>query len=233
MNRKVLAVIAARGGSKRLPGKNIRLLGGKPLIAWTIEAAKKARNLTRVLLSTDCAAIAEVARTHEIEIPFLRPAALATDTARPIDVLKHALDYCFDQGEQYDAVIFLQATSPFRTAVHIEQAMALFFDTRADTVTSVCPVAEHAYYQVSLQGNVLVPFFPKGYEKNRHELPPAVIENGAVYVLSPEHIREDRFYGDLVVGYVMERRESVDIDTEEDFHWAEFLIGLHKPKENI
>ena len=207
-----------------MPGKNIRLLGGKPLIAWTIEATQNARSLRRVLVSTDCGEIAAVARAHGAEVPFTRPPELATDAARQRDVLKHALDFCSNQGESYEAVVLLQATSPLRTAVHIDQAVALFFDTGADSVTSVCPVAEHAYYQMISDGKSLTPLFPEGYEKERPELPPMVIENGAVYVLSPKHILASRFYGDVVVGYTMERRESVDIDTEEDLRWAGFLL---------
>jgi CMP-N,N'-diacetyllegionaminic acid synthase len=226
MKPRVLGVIVARGGSKRLPGKHLRPLAGKPLLAWTVEAAREAASLTRCLVSTDSPDIARCAAVHGGEVPFLRPPELATDTASPLDVLRHALGFCEAAGERYDAVALLQATSPFRRSRHIDEAVALFFSEQADAVTAIRPVQEHGWYQCRLEDRKIVPLLPgAAYETPRHQLPEAFLENGAIYVLRPGNILAGRFYGEKVLGYRMEPSDSVDIDTMEDFLWAEFLLS--------
>ncbi len=226
MKPRVLGVIVARGGSKRLPGKHQRQLAGKPLLAWTIEAAREATSLTRCFVSTDSQDIARCAADHGGEVPFLRPPELATDTASLLDVLRHALAFCETTGERYDAVVLLQATSPFRRGQHIDEAVTLFFSEQADTVTAIRPVQEHGWYQFRLENRNIVSLFPgKTYETPRHLLPEAFLENGAIYVLRPSDILAGRFYGEKVIGYRMKLFDSIDIDTLEDFLWAEFLLS--------
>lgn len=230
MKPRVLGVIVARGGSKRLQGKHLRLLAGKPLIAWTVAAAREAATLTRCLVSTDNPDIARCAVEHGGEVPFIRPQELAGDTSSPLDVLRHALGFCAEAGEGYDAVVLLQATSPFRRARHIDEAVALFFAGRADAVTAVCPAREHGWYQCRLEGGRLVPLHGDSrYKTPRHLLPEVFIENGAVYVLRSDNILAGQFYGANILGYQMETVESVDIDILEDLLWAEFLLSRTGP----
>lgn len=223
--KRFLGVIVGRAGSKRLPGKHLRLLGGKPLLSWTLEAALSAKRLDKAILSTDGEKMAALARSHGLDVPFMRPPELAADTSLPLDTLRHALEFCMRRGEEYDAVVLLQATSPFRAGLHIDEAIALFLDTGADTVTSVRPAREHAYYQFTLEENRMVPFFSGGYALARHDLPRAYLENGAVYVLSVQDILSGVFYGSKVCCYHMDEDSSVDIDTEEDLRWAEFTLA--------
>ena len=231
--KRILGVIVGRAGSKRLPGKHLLPLGGRPLLVWTLAAAKGASALTRLIISTDSREMAALAGKHGVEVPFMRPDGLAGDAARPVDVLRHALDFLERRGDGYDAVVLLQPTSPFRTSAHIDEALAVYRSTDADTVTSVCNVKEHAYYQATVtDGRFLTPLCPRGYGMPRHELPDAVIENGEIYVCSGADIRVGRFYGERVLAYSMRREDSVDIDTGDDLLWAEWL-AQHREQETI
>jgi N-acylneuraminate cytidylyltransferase len=139
---RLLAIIPARGGSKRLPGKNKRPLAGKPLVEWTIAAALGSRRVARALVSTDDPEMADLARNAGAEVPFLRPPDLATDTADSVGVARHALEFLAGRGEFYDAIALLQPTSPLRTSAHIDAAVELMKQRQATAVISVC-VAEH------------------------------------------------------------------------------------------
>lgn len=223
--KRFLGVIVGRAGSKRLPGKHLRHLGGKPLLSWTLEAVLSAKRLDKTIFSTDGEEMAALARSHGLDVPFMRPPELAADTSLPLDVLRHALAFCMRRGEAYDAVVLLQATSPFRSGFHIDEAIALFLDAGADTVTSARPAREHAYYQFTLEKNRMVPFFPNGCTLARHDLPRAYLENGAVYVLSTQNILSGAFYGSNVCCYQMDEDSSIDIDTEEDLRRAECILA--------
>lgn len=222
----VAAVILARGGSKRLPGKNVRLLRDKPLIAYTVAAAAGAATLSRAIVSTDDPAIAEAARAAGAEVPFLRPPELATDTSHPAEALLHALDWLDRNGPRPDALVLLQATSPLRRAEHVDGAVELFRRTGADTVTAVIAAPVHPFWCWRRDGDMLMPFFSlEQMSMGRHELPPAFVETGAVYVFRRECLTPAGFYGERVAGYPMERRDSIDIDTIEDFRMAEILLS--------
>lgn len=221
---KTLGLIVGRAGSKRLPGKHLLLLDGKPLLAWTLEAALGAKVLEKIIISTDSQEMMDVAATYGVEVPFNRPAELSGDFASPLDVVRHAVQFCKERGEVFDSVVLLQPTSPFRTSRHIDESVALHYQTGADTTTSVCPAREHAYYQGEVRNNEFVPFSPGKYDQPRHNLPAAFIENGSVYVLSVSDIELNRFYGKKVAAYCMNEFDSVDIDTMHDFNYAEFLL---------
>lgn len=222
---KTLGVIVARGGSKRLPDKNMRLLGGHPLVAWTVRAALSARSLSHVIVSTDCPRIAASVREYGAQAPFLRPAHLSTDSAQLEPVLAHALEYCAGQAETYSNVFLLHATSPFRTGEHIDGAMAQFAEGAAHTLTMVCPVREHAYYQFEEQGGLLSPVCGKErFAMPRHKLPPLYIENGAGYIIDVMDIKRGSIYGETVMPYYMNLVSSTDIDTLEDFQQAEYFL---------
>lgn len=222
---RTLGVIIGRAGSKRLPDKHLRLLGEKPLLAWTIEAAVNAANLTDVIISTDSAAMIDIARSHGVQVPFVRPDDIAGDEASALDVMRHVVDFYESKNEKYDAMVLLQPTSPFRTSQHIDEAVSLFYAAQADTVTSVCHPREHAYYQATVSSTgSFEPLFPEGYALSRNLLPTTVIENGAVYVLSWRDIQCGRFYGETIKAYLMPQSCSCDIDDIDDLRFAQYLL---------
>lgn len=225
---RILGVIPARGGSKGVPRKNIRDLCGKPLIAWTIESALGSR-LTHTIVSTDDPEIAAICRQFGIDVPFVRPSELATDSARAIPVLKHAVAYFEAAGTKYDAVMMLQPTTPMRTAADIDEAIELLeSDPRADAVISVTPVGGHHPARMKfLHGNILIdPPFVETYENQpRAELEPMYIRNGAVYLVRRDTlVLKESLKGNRCLGYIMPENRSVNIDTPLDFELAEWLM---------
>src|SRR5687767_5058839 len=177
--RRVLAVIVARGGSQGLPGKNILPIAGRPLLAWTIDAARAARSIDRTILSSDDEAIIAAARGCGCEVPFRRPAELATDTATAVDVVLHALD----NVSEYDVVVLLQPTSPLRTAADIDAACAQLAASGAPSCVSVCMAEQSPYWMYRLNGSRrLEPLLeaPTGATR-RQDLPPVYVLNGAIY----------------------------------------------------
>lgn len=224
----VLALVPARGGSKAVPRKNVRHLGGKPLIAWAIAAAQQSAMIDRTVVSSDDAEIIATAQSYGCESPFLRPAALASDTARTIDVAHHLLR-TLDQ--KYDYLVLLQPTSPFVTAGDIDACVRLCAAHGASSCVSVRPAEEHPAWMYEIGANgLLVPFLPGGRPKRRQELAPAFLLNGAVFVARCDWLlTQNDFLGADTLAYVMPAERSVDIDTEEDFAAAETLIeqGRH------
>lgn len=229
---RVLGVIPARGGSKGVPSKNIRRLDGQPLIQYTIEVAARARGLTDWLVSTDDEEIAAVARRLGAPVPFIRPAELATDSAAAIPVLQHAVRSMESAcGSRYDAVLMLQPTTPFRTAHDIDSAIERLVRTGADSVISVVDVrGYHPARMKYLVGDRLVdPDFCESYENQpRQELTPMVIRNGAIY-LTRRDVLMDRgsLKGADSRALVMPGERSVNIDTLDDFAYAEWIRTRH------
>jgi CMP-N,N'-diacetyllegionaminic acid synthase len=224
----VLAVIPARGGSKGVPQKNVRTLAGRPLLQFTVDAAAGARRLSDWLVSTDDESIAALARALDAPVPFLRPPDLATDDARALPVMQHAVLAMEERRERpYDAVMMLQPTTPFRTAADVDAAVELLAATGADSVISVVPVEGHHPARMKyLAGDRLVdPPFAEAYENQpRQELRPIVIRNGAIYLTRRDVLVErGSFKGDDCRAYVMPRRASVNIDDEDDLAYAEWL----------
>jgi CMP-N,N'-diacetyllegionaminic acid synthase len=225
-----LGVIPARGGSKRLPRKNLIPLHGKPLIGYSIEAARRSQRLSRTVVSTDDAEIAEVARALGGDVPFIRPAEMARDESAVLPCLRHALAQAVPSDQPVDAVVLLQPTSPLRTHADIDAAIALFEETGADTVTAVRTAREHPYYVWTRSGERLVPYFSLDkMNLVRQELPPALVENGALYVIRTSVLEKGLFYGETIVPYVMDETLSTDIDTAKDLETAErVLVGRAK-----
>jgi CMP-N-acetylneuraminic acid synthetase len=229
---KSLGIIPARGGSKGLPRKNVRMLGGKPLIAHTIEAAVASR-LDRVILSTDDDEIAEVGRQGGVEVPFMRPAELAGDDTPSLAVLLHALHFV-EEHEHFhpDAAVFLQPTSPFRTAKHIDEALGLFANSDATSVLGVTAVSEvHPYFMFEVgQGGKLRPFIRiKDRPLRRQDLPVYYRINGALYITRRQYFRgilpqSAIFDFDDSIAYIMDSVSSVDINDYLDFQRAELLL---------
>lgn len=222
----ILGLIPARGGSKGLPGKNIRPLSGKPLIAWTIEQALTSNNIDRVIVSTDSRDIADVARVHGVDTPFLRPDELATDKAEMIDVILHVLESLKEDGFSYDSVMLLQPTSPLRTALDIDSVIELLNKKGAKAVVSVCEAEHHPYWSNTLPPDgCMKDFLARDARKNRQELPIVYRLNGAIFFAHTDYLKaHGEFIGDETYAYIMPRERSVDIDSELDFRFAELLM---------
>lgn len=235
--RKVLGIIPARGGSKDIPQKNIRLLGGKPLVVWTIEGAKKSKSLNRLVLSTDSEEIAEIAEKYGAEVPFLRPAELARDDSPTIDVIRHCLEH-LKKAENYspDAVVILQPTTPFRKPEDIDKAIALYFQNNMSTVVSVSKVPGHysPEWQLVIDDVTGVLTTLKGenllkLKTRRQLLRDTYYRNGEIYVFNPNNVvRKNSIYGDTVTALITETKVNINIDTDIDFECAEFLLERGK-----
>ena len=225
---KILALITARGGSKRLPGKNIRILGGSPLIVWSIGVAKTISEICDILVSTDDSAIAEVARHAGALVPWLRPQDLATDTASSADVCLHALEWYEGNIGKVDGLLLLQPTSPFRSRDTVLRGIELFRRNEHRSVVGVSPAASHPMWCLRINGMTMQPFIEGGgIHLKSQDLPPAFVLNGAFYLIGPEELRRQRsFYGDATLPLVIEEPEQrIDIDTELDWKMAEaFLV---------
>lgn len=224
----VLAVIPARGGSKGVPRKNVRLLGGKPLVAWTIEAALAATQVDRVIVSTEDEDIAEIARRWGAEVPFQRPMEFAQDETPGIDPTLHALQW-LETHEQYrpEYVLVLQPTSPLRTAGDIDAAIRLAQDRQADSVISVCPALHHPYWmkRLTADGRLVDWLSEQPRYERRQDLPPLYALDGAIFLGRTEVVLAQRsFYTDRTYAYVTPLERSLDIDTPWDLHVAELVL---------
>ena len=229
--KMIYAWIFARGGSKGLPGKNIRLLGGKPLIAYAIETAKKSRYIKEVFVSTDSADIAAIAEQYGAVVPFLRPAELSSDTANERMAWRHAIDWMRsqDQYEPMDILVSLPATAPLRTAEEVEEAIELFLQGEADTVIAVSKSARHpAFNMVYVDDNKYAKIILSEYEEwkpNRQSYPVAYDITTAVYVSSSDYIMSsDSYLKGRVQAIVIPEEHGIDIDTLLDFQQAEILL---------
>nr|CRH08112.1 Conserved protein of unknown function. putative acylneuraminate cytidylyltransferase [Candidatus Magnetococcus massalia] len=223
--RRVLGLIPARGGSKGIPGKNIIDLGGKPLIAWTIEAGLACPELDRLVLSSDDATIMDVARQWGCDVPFQRPAELATDSATAWDAVAHTLDTV---GQGYDYLVLLQPTSPFRSAEDISACLRLCIEQGAPACVSVLKPKHAPHWMFTLQeGGRMAKLVGGDIPYQRQKLPEVYALNGAVYVAQIDYLRAHRgFFGPETHAYVMGSSRSVDIDTPEDLLLARAMVDL-------
>jgi len=224
-NKTVLAIIPARGGSKGLPGKNIKSVGGKPLIAWTIEAALASKFIDRVVLSSDDEAIINTAKQYGCEAPFVRPKELAQDDSPAIDTVLHALQ----QLPQYDITVLLQPTCPLRSAEDIDNALSIMFSKNAKSCVSVTTPEKSPYWMYTVNSfNRMNPLLDKKLAaKQRQELPPVYVLNGAIYAIYSDVLLNTRsFVPDGTVPFMMDKEHSVDVDYQLDLDFVEFL--LHK-----
>lgn len=223
---RILALITARGGSKRVPGKNIRPLGGKPLIVWSIDVAKDIPEICDILVSADDEAIAAVCTEAGAYVPWLRPAELATDTASSVDVALHALDWYEAEKGAVDGILLLQPTSPFRNQKTVRRGIELFGKNGQQPVLGVSPTHAHPMWTLKMDGNYLVPFMREhGLKTRSQDLPQAYVVNGSFYLISPAELRACRsFVGTKTIPLLIETpQEALDIDTEWDFKMAESI----------
>lgn len=224
-----LAVIPARGGSKGLTNKNIRLLGQSALIEYSIQAALHSRYVQEVVVTTDNLKIAEVAKQAGASVPFLRPGELSTDTARSIDAVKHAVKfYEKEMNRFFRYIILLQPTSPLRLSQDIDQAVELFMENNADSLQSVVEVDIHPYLLRTMNQGRLNPYLTnQDQHKRRQDLDSVYALNGAIYIVKRDVLMcDDTLVGKNNYGYVMPKDRSVDIDDEADLKLAEFYISL-------
>ena len=224
---RLLAIITARGGSKRLPRKNISVFNGQPLIAWSVKAGKNSQYVDRLILSTDDNETAQIAKSAGAEIPFKRPGELALDSTSSIDVVVHAINELAARGDIYEYVLLLQPTSPLRSARHIDEAVELLVDKDATGIISVTEV-DHPYEWSGLlsQSLSMDDFLQRQLDsQSSQNLPVRYRVNGAIYIAKVDQfIKEKSFFlSSKLFAYKMDREVSVDIDTRFDFQFAEFL----------
>lgn len=221
-----IAIIPARGGSKRLPNKNIRLLGGKPLIFWTIDAAIKSNIFDVVFVSTDNQTISDISLRAGACVPFLRPEHLATDEATTNDVITHMVQWVEVTYGNVSEITLLQPTSPLRNENHIIEAHQLFKDKNAEVVVSVCELDHPIAYCNKLPADdSLDGFITESNNKRGQELEKYYRINGAIYIFDRKFVGNlSKIYGEKSYAYKMEKNCSVDIDDEYDFDFTKFLM---------
>ncbi len=229
---KLLTVIPARGGSKRLPGKNTRLLGGKPLIQWSIDTAKALPEALGIIVSTDDASIAEIAVRGGASVPWLRPPELSGDEAKSVDVALHALDWYEKHAGEVDGLLLLQPTSPFRRMDSVRRGLDLFDDDRTKAIVSFSQATHHPAWCFHISGDRAEPFMgPEFMTFRSQDLPPAYAINGAFYLISPALLRRHRSFFPLETRPLVmhDPAESVDIDTAGDWRIAESYAEKSSP----
>lgn len=226
---KILALIPARGGSKRVPNKNIRELGGLPLIVWTIKAAQGVPEISDILVSTDSEAIAEVARAAGALVPWLRPVELATDTSKSIDVCLHALTWYEAENGQVDGLLLLQPTSPFRSSATIKAGISNYLSSLRRSVVSVSPAKYHPFWCYEINDGGLTNFARvENMNYRSQDLPEVYALNGAVYLIEPNFLRSNRTLVPIGAKPLImdDCFESIDIDTEDDWRIAELVTQV-------
>jgi CMP-N,N'-diacetyllegionaminic acid synthase len=232
----VLILVTARGGSVRLPGKNLRLVGGMSLVESAVRAGLASRvPHADVVCSTDSDEIAAAARRAGASVPFLRPPELSTSEASSVDAVLHALDW-FEtyQNKRHETVILLQPTSPMRTANHIDQAYALYRTTECVSLASVCTAVANPYkmYRITSAQTIKKLLEQPGAASGAEEKATIYQETGAIYIVNSSELKESRsFLTERTIAFVMDRFESLDVDTEEDLLFAEHLLARKRKTE--
>lgn len=227
-NKKTLAVITARGGSKGIPGKNIKMIAGKPLIAWSIAAADESQYLTRCIISTDYPDIIEVAKKYGGDVPFQRPDELAQDTTPHLPVMQHAVNWVKENnGEEYDYIMILHPTSPMRTGEDIDNCIKKIVDTDADSVISMVELANFSLKKLKkIENDLILPLVEEEgtSSSRRQELSKIYKRNAALYLTKTEVLMAGDLFGKISRPYIMPEERSVDIDASIDFTIAECLL---------
>lgn len=223
----ITALIPARGGSKRLPGKNIKLLCGKPLIAWTIETAKASTYIDSVIVSTDDIEIKEISKKFGAEVPFIRPDYLSHDTASSFDVIKHAIEF-LNIDKPKHLIVLLQPTSPLRTVAELNQALEFFLKKTADGVVSISETEHSPMWSNTLLNDGCMSDFirPEVQGKRSQDLPKFFRLNGSIYIYETLALLEQAkiFFDENVYGFETSLDTAVDIDTALDFLIAETIM---------
>lgn len=222
--KKILALIPARGGSKGIKDKNITDLGGKPLIAYSVECGLHSKYVDSVVVTTDSAKIAEVAKQCGARVPFLRPAELASDTAKTLDAVLHAVKTLEGMGESYDLLLLLQPTQPLRTSEDVDGAIELYFEQSCEDLVSVCEVSDHPILIRTIEQGRLHNLLACSSTCRRQDMPAYYRINGCIYINAVARLNENTSFNDNPVPYVMEQSHSVDIDEPIDLEVARLYI---------
>lgn len=227
--KSFLAIIPARGGSKRLPRKNVLDLCGKPLIAWSIEAALKSKYIHKVVVSSDDDEILYISKKYGAET-ISRPNELANDTATTFDAIKHTIDNI----EKYDYIVLLQPTSPLRDSKHIDEAIELFQNKNADAVISVCEMEHSPLWSNTLDDSLSMKYFLRNeiLNKRSQDLEKYYRLNGAIYICKTDKLLEEKSFmlNENIFAYKMDRKSSIDIDEEIDFKIANYIKEINVKK---
>jgi CMP-N,N'-diacetyllegionaminic acid synthase len=225
-NKRILAIIPARGGSKGIPGKNIKELNGKPLIGYAIEEVGKSKYIDKLIVSTEDKEIAQVSKRFGAEIPFLRPMELAADDTPGIQPILHAVKWFHEKGSCFDFVICLQCTSPFRKTKQIDEAIEKLVKEGADSIVSVCESEISPYWMKKVENGILkdflgnIPFYAR-----RQDTPMVYRLNGAIYLAKTEVLNKHKnWYTENTIPFIMDKLSSIDIDDILDFKFAELLM---------
>lgn len=227
-DKKVLALIPARGGSKGIPHKNIIDLCGRPLIEYSISAARSSKYIDRVIVSTDDAEIAKVSEESGADVPFLRPAELAGDNSRTVDAVLHAINQLKAQGEEYQILILLQPTQPLRTSEDIDKAIEKFVEVNYQALVSVSPVDDNPLLIRNIENDKLIPLINASSTCRRQDMPAYYRVNGCIYINLIDELSESTSFNDNRIPFVMSREHSVDIDEMKDLHIAEYYLKSKK-----
>lgn len=223
---RILAIIPARAGSKGVKGKNTKFLGDKPLVQFTFLSAQKSQLITDIIVSTDSLEIIEIAKSHGIEVPFVRPAELADDTAKSIDVVIHAVNKLHEHGRSFDAVVLLQPTNPFRPEGFIDRALQQFISGGCDALVSVLPVPHeynpHWVFEPEDNGYLTIATGEETIISRRQDLPPAYYRDGSIYITKTEVILNQHSFFGKTLGFIeSDPQYHVNIDTLDDWALAE------------
>lgn len=226
--KRILGVVVGRGGSKGIPRKNVRLLGGRPLISYAVVPGKESAYIDRLIVSSDDAEIIEVAKSFGAEAPFVRPAELASDTAKALPVIQHAVQFCeHEEGKKYDFIVYLEPTGPLRLAEDIDRAVEKAVDTNADSVVGLMELEDANPVRVKkIVDDRIEPFaIPEPEGLRRQDQEKAYLRNGSVYVFKRDSVVDkNSLWGEVSRPYVMPRERSVNIDEESDFLVAEYFL---------
>lgn len=222
--KRILALIPARGGSKGIKDKNITDLGGKPLIAYSLECGLNSEYVDSVVVTTDSERIAEVARQCGTRVPFLRPAELASDTAKTLDAVLHAVRTLEQMGERYDLLLLLQPTQPLRTSEDVDGAIRAYFANGCEDLVSVCEVSDHPILIRTIEQGRLHNLLSCSSTCRRQDMPAYYRINGCIYINAVARLNENTSFNDNPVPYVMQKSHSVDIDEPIDLEMARLQL---------
>ncbi len=226
--KKILALIPARGGSKGIKNKNIKHVGGKPLICHTIDQAKKSKYIDSVVVSTDTEKIRSIALKSGARVPFIRPKKLATDTAKTVHVVTHALEMLKELGEMYDVLILLQPTQPLRSVRDIDNALELFVEKKGKSVVSVCEAHNLLLMRKIKKNGLVLSVQDRPSDVRRQDMENFYVVNGAIYINKVSDISDSTSFNDNAIAYIMPKSRSVDIDEDFDLFLADLLISKGK-----
>ena len=229
-NKKVLAFIPARGGSKGIKDKNIVDLYGQPLIAYSINVAKNSKYIDEIIVSTDSEKIADVAKRYGATVPFVRPDEIARDTSTTLEAVLHAIEYLEMKNEKYDALVLLQPTQPLRTEDDVDGAIEKYFENGEEALVSVSEVNDNPILiRTIAEDGKLTTLLNMNSTCRRQDMPVYYRVNGCIYVNKISEINENTSFNDNKLGYIMKKEHSVDIDDMKDVYVAEYYL---KSKNN-